>query len=233
MVFDYSKGMVSYMVLNLIFMGPQGAGKGTVAQAVEEKYGLAPVSTGDLCRVEIASGSELGKEVATIINAGNLVSDEQIIKMLENKLKLLIAEENFKGFTLDGYPRNLSQAEDLEKTLIKLNQTLSAAIYIETSKENSLKRLSGRWTCKKCKKIYNELSIPPKVHGKCDVDGTDLYQRDDDKPDAIARRLEIYHTQTAPLIDYYKEKGLLKSYDGNCSPQESIERAIEVVEELK
>jgi len=227
-----NKGKVSKMVLNLIFMGPQGAGKGTVAQAVGEKHGLIQISTGDLCRAVVASGSELGKEVGEIINAGILVNDELIGKMFESKLRELSEAENFKGVILDGYPRTIEQGKQLDIILERVNQKLNAVIYIETSKENSLERLSGRWTCKACKGIYNAKTAPPKIAGKCDLDGAELYQRDDDTPEAITQRLEIYHNETAPLIEYYKEKGLLKSYDGNCPPAESINRGMKLVEEL-
>ena len=220
------------MVLNLIFLGPQGAGKGTVAQAVGEKHGLVQVSTGDLCRAEITSGSELGEKMKVIYDAGQLVGDDLIAEMFESKLRKLSEAQDFKGVILDGYPRTIAQGKQLDIILDKVGQKLNAVIYIETSRENSLKRLSGRWTCKKCGKIYNEITNPPKEKEKCDADSVALYQRDDDKPEAIMQRLEIYHKETAPLIDFYKEKGLLKSYDGNCPPQESISKGLELVEEL-
>ena len=220
------------MVLNLIFLGPPGAGKGTVVQAVSEKYSLVQISTGDLIRAEVASGSELGKELGEIINRGELISDEQMAQMLEAKLKELASGENFNGVILDGFPRTVPQADELANIFGRLEQELNAVINIESSEENIVKRLSSRWTCTKCKKIYNTLSIPPKVEGKCDIDGADLFQRDDDKPETIKARLGQYNEKTAPLINYYKEKGLLKSYDGNVSPAESIAAAEKLLEEL-
>jgi adenylate kinase len=233
MVFDCNKGMVSKMVLNLIFLGPPGAGKGTVAQAVAEKNSLVQLSTGDLIRAEVALGSDLGKELEEVINRGELISDEQIGQMIEAKLKDLSSQENFGGVILDGFPRTGPQADELSSIFARLKQELTAVIYIETSEENVVKRLSSRWTCTKCKKIYNLLSIPPKVEGKCDLDEADLFQRDDDKPETIKARLAQFNEKTAPLIEYYKEKNLLKSYDGNVPPQESISAAEKLIEELK
>ncbi|MDD3083457.1 MAG: adenylate kinase [Candidatus ainarchaeum sp.] len=221
------------MVLNLIFLGPPGAGKGTVAQAVSKKYSLVQISTGDLIREEVSSGSELGKELGEIINRGELISDEQMAQMLELKLKELSSQENFNGVILDGFPRTVPQADELANIFGRIEQELKAVINIESSEENIVKRLSSRWTCSKCKKIYNTLSVPPKVEGKCDVDGADLFQRDDDKPETIKARLAQYNEKTAPLINYYKEKGLLKAYDGNVPPQESIEAAEKLIEGLE
>jgi adenylate kinase len=218
-------------MLNLIFLGPPGAGKGTVAQAVAEKFSLLQVSTGDLIRAEVSSGSELGKELEKVINAGQLVSDEQIAQMLEEKLKK-VYEEEAKGVILDGFPRTIPQANELENIFSRLGEELSAVIYIESSEENIVKRLSARWTCSKCKKVYNSITNPPKVEGVCDLDGSTLIQRDDDKPETIKARLKTFEEKTSPLLDYYKEKGLLKSYDGNVSPQESIAKAEELIEEI-
>ncbi len=220
------------MVLNLIFLGPPGAGKGTVAQAIADKYSLIQLSTGDLIRAEVASDSELGKEMALIINEGKLISDGQISKMLEQKLKSLAEKENFNGVILDGFPRTIPQADELQNIFSRLNQELAAVIYIESSEENIVKRLSSRWTCSKCKKVYNSITNPPKLEGVCDLDSSPLIQRDDDKPETIRKRLEVYQKQTSPLIKYYKEKALLKSYDGNVPPKESIIEAEKIVEKL-
>lgn len=220
------------MVMNLLFLGPPGAGKGTVAQAVSEKYGLVQLSTGDLVRAEIKSGSDLGKELAEVINAGNLVEDNQISKMFEQKMKFLLENKNFSGVILDGFPRTIPQTKMLEEILEKLNQKLTAVIFIETDDENIIKRLSSRYTCPKCKKVYNSITLPPKVEGICDLDGSPLIQRDDDKPEVIKKRLVEYREKTAPLIEHYEKKGLLKSYDGNVPPKESIELAEKLIDEL-
>jgi adenylate kinase len=220
------------MVLNLIILGAPGAGKGTVAQAVSNKFGLVQVSTGDLIRAEVASGSELAKELQDIMSSGGLVGDELVAKMLEAKLKELSAKEDFSGVIFDGFPRTIPQADELEHILLRLEQKLDVVINIESSEENIVKRLSSRWSCPKCKAIFNSVTNLPKEEGKCDLDGEALFQRDDDKPEAVKQRLVQYNKKTAPLIEYYKEKGLLKSYDGNCTPQESIERGMKLVEEL-
>ena len=220
------------MVLNLIFLGPPGAGKGTVAQAVADKFSLAQVSTGDLIRAEVASESNLAKELQEIMSSGRLVSDELVAKMLEAKITELSSGENFGGVIFDGFPRTIPQANELENILIRLEQKLDAVINIESSEENIVKRLSSRWTCTKCKQIYNTVTNPSKEEGKCDLDGEELFQREDDKPETIRQRLSQYNEKTAPLINFYKEKGLLKSYDGNVPPAKSIAKGIELVEEL-
>jgi adenylate kinase len=219
------------MVLNLIFLGPPGTGKGTVAQAVTEKYGLEQISTGDLIREEIASNSDLGKELAEIVNKGQLISDEQMGKMLEEKLKELSSREDFRGVILDGFPRTVPQAKELENILSRVNQKLNSVIYIESSEEEIVKRLSSRRTCAICKKVYNLVSMPPEIEGKCSCGG-DLIQRDDDKPETIRKRYETFLEKTSPLINYYEEKGLLKKYDGNVPPKESIDSAMKIIEEL-
>ncbi len=220
------------MVLNLIFLGPPGAGKGTVAQAVMNEYKLTQVSTGDLIRAEIASASVLGKQLAEVVNKGQLVNDDQIAQMLEKEIKVQAAKKTFNGFILDGFPRTLPQAPMLETILGKVNQKLTAVIYIESSKESVVKRLSSRWTCEKCKKVYNTLTIPPKNKGVCDDDGAKLIQRDDDKPETIAKRYDTFLEKTSPLIKYYEDKKILHKYDGNVSPEESIKSAEEIIKKI-
>jgi len=220
------------MALNLIFLGPPGAGKGTVAQAVMDKYKLTQVSTGDLIRAEMASGSNLGRELAEVVNKGQLVNDDQIAQMLEADLKAKAAKADFSGFILDGFPRTLPQAPMLENILGKVNQKLTAVIYIESSKESVVKRLSSRWTCEKCKKVYNTVTIPPKRAGLCDDDGAKLMQRDDDKPETIAKRYDTFLEKTSPLIQYYDKKGLLHRYDGNVSPADSVAAAENIIAKI-
>ena len=220
------------MALNLIFLGPPGAGKGTVAQAVMDKYKLVQASTGDLLRAEIASGSELGKKLSEVMNAGHLVSDELVREMLEKDLKKKVAAPGFSGVIFDGFPRTLSQAPMLEDILAKVNQKLTAVVYIESSKESVVKRLSSRWTCEKCKKVYNVVTVPPKKAGVCDDDGAKLMQRDDDKAETIAKRYDTFIEKTSPLIEYYKKKGLLKSYDGNVPPAASIAAAESIIAKI-
>jgi adenylate kinase len=217
------------MVLNLIFLGPPGAGKGSVAQAVSDKHGLLQVSTGALVREEVASGSELGKEMGEIINAGNLISDEQVNQMLEAKLRSLTTQD-FKGFILDGFPRTIPQAEELENILQRINQKLNAVIYITSDEEAVVKRNSSRVMCRICNRVYNLVANPP-PNGKCECGG-ELYQREDEKEEVVRSRYQVYLEKTAPLIGFYKEKGLLKEYDGNVPLQESIDRGMKLVEEL-
>ncbi|MDD3085625.1 MAG: adenylate kinase [Candidatus ainarchaeum sp.] len=220
------------MVLNLIFLGPPGAGKGTVAQAVMDKYKLVQVSTGDLLRAEIASGSELGKKLAEVMNAGQLVSDDLVSEMLLKDLTKKASNPDFNGVIFDGFPRTQSQAPMLENILLGINQKLNAVIYIESSKESVVKRLSSRWTCEKCKKVYNTVSLPPKSEGICDDDGGNLIQRDDDKPETISKRYDTFIEKTSPLIDYYKSKGILYKYDGNVPPVDSIKAAEEIIRRI-
>lgn len=220
------------MVLNLIFLGPPGAGKGTVAQAVMDKYKLVQVSTGDLLRAEIASGSNLGKKLAEVMNAGKLVSDDLVSEMLSRDLKKKVADPNFNGVIFDGFPRTESQAPMLEKILKEFNQKLDAVIYIESSKESVVKRLSSRWTCEVCKKVYNTVSFPPKIDGVCDDDGAKLIQRDDDKPETIAKRYDTFIQKTSPLIKYYEGEGLLYKYDGNVPPAPSIAAAEKIIAKI-
>lgn len=220
------------MVLNLIFLGPPGAGKGTVAQAVMDKYKLVQVSTGDLLRAEIASGSELGKKLAAVMNAGKLVSDDLVSEMLSKDLANKIKNPDFNGIIFDGFPRTQDQAPMLESILAKFNQKLTAVIYIESSKESVVKRLSSRWTCEKCKKVYNTVSLPSKSVGICDDDGANLIQRDDDKPETIAKRYDTFIEKTSPLIKYYEAKGLLHKYDGNVPPGPSIEAAEKIIAKI-
>ncbi len=220
------------MVLNLIFLGPPGAGKGTVAQAVMDKYSLIQISTGDLVRAEVASGSLLGKEIGEVINKGNLVEDNLIGQMFEKYLKEKVSSSSFNGFILDGFPRTLPQADMLKGILERLNQSLTAVIYIESSKESVVNRLSSRWTCEKCKKVYNTVSLKPKVNGVCDVDGAKLIQRDDDKPETIAKRYDTFLEKTLPLINYYEKEKLLYRYDGNVPPGPSIDAAEKIIEKL-
>jgi len=220
------------MVLNLIFLGPPGAGKGTVAQAVMDEYKLVQVSTGDLLRAEIASGSELGKKLSEVMNAGQLVSDDLVSEMLSKDIKQKVSNPNFNGIIFDGFPRTLAQAPMLENILAGVNQKLTGVIYIESSKDSVVKRLSSRWTCGVCKKVYNTLSVPPKVEGVCDDDGANLIQRDDDKPETIAKRYDTFLEKTSPLINYYTEKGLLHKYDGNVPPAPSIAAAKAIIEKI-
>lgn len=221
------------MILNLIFLGPPGAGKGTVAQAILKKYSLVQISTGDMIRAEISSGSDFGKKLLEITSKGGLVPDNIVGEMIKKELLKVVSNKGFKGVIFDGFPRTISQAQMLESILKELKQSLNAVIYIESSKENVIKRISARWVCPVCKKSYNVLTLPPKKMGVCDLDGAKLIQREDDKVETVSLRYDLFIEKTMPLIEYYEKKGLLIRYDGNVSLQESIEVAESIVRKLK
>ena len=185
--------------MNIIIVGPQGCGKGTQAENIVKEYGLKHTCTGDALRAEIASGSDLGKQVAELINAGKLVSDELVNNIIKNALET----NKEQGLLLDGYPRTKAQAEFLAE-----NAQIDAIIEIHISDEEAVNRISTRYNCPKCKAVYNTNTKPPKEEGVCDNDGTALFQRDDDKPDEIRKRLADYHAQTEPIIGFFEGKGV-------------------------
>jgi adenylate kinase len=200
--------------LNLILLGPPGAGKGTQAERLREDFSLAHIATGDMLRAEVAEGSELGKEAQRYMTAGELVPDEVIIGMIAQRIAAPDARD---GFLLDGFPRNVAQANALREKLAELQRQLLAALYIEVSDDEVVRRLGGRRVCAKNGHVYHLEFDPPKHEGICDQDGSRLVQRDDDKEETIRRRLQVYHQQTAPLIDYYEQAGLLRRFDGSRS----------------
>ncbi len=215
--------------MNLIFLGQQGAGKGTFAQYISEKKGYVQIGAGDLLRAEINAESETGKKVKEIINAGKLVSDEIIAELVAKKIE----KEKNKGIILDGFPRTLKQAELLEGILEKLNLKIKAVINFSVSDEITFERIGGRLNCKNCGKVFHKKFLPPKEEGKCDECGGDLITRDDDKREAIKQRLEAYKEQTKPLINFYKEKGLLKEFNAEPIFEElkpDFEKLIEEIE---
>jgi adenylate kinase len=195
--------------LNLILLGPPGAGKGTQASRLTEDFGLPYIGTGDLLREHTSNGSELGRKAREYMTQGRLVPDELVIAMILEKIE----DEGADGFLLDGFPRNIPQADALAEEMERRGRRLTAALLIEAPDEIVVERLSGRRQCKDGH-LYHVEYDRPKHEGVCDRDGMPLVQRDDDKPDAIRKRLEIYHAQTAPLIDYYDERSLLRRFDG-------------------
>jgi adenylate kinase len=201
--------------LNLILLGPPGAGKGTQAEKLKADFGLPYIGTGDLLRKHKAEESELGREAAGYMDAGDLVPDELVIRMILGE----IAERGREGFLLDGFPRSVGQAEALTGALGDNGQHLTAAVLIHADDDVVIQRLSGRRQCKSGH-LYHVDFDPPKNDGFCDQCGKPLYQRDDDKPDTIRKRLATYHAKTEPLIDYYEERGLLQRFDGNRPPDE-------------
>jgi adenylate kinase len=202
---------------NLVLLGPPGAGKGTQAERLIDDFELPYYATGNILRDAIASGSELGKQAKEIVDAGDLVPDDLIFKVIEERLDSPEAKD---GFLLDGFPRTIGQAELLEQALDKRGRRLTAALLIDAPDEEVIRRLSGRRTCVKNGHVYHVEFDPPKREGVCDQDGSRLVQRDDDKPETIKKRLEVYHEQTEPLIEWFEERGQLRRFDGTRTPEE-------------
>lgn len=200
--------------MRLVLLGAPGAGKGTQAKMLVEKYAIPQISTGDLLRAAVAAGTPLGKEAKSYMDKGELVPDSVVLGMVEERLK---QDDCKKGYILDGFPRNTKQAEALDNMLSSLNMSLTAALSIDVPFEDLMKRLTGRRTCKACGQMYNVYFNAPKKESVCDKCGGELFQRDDDKEETIKKRLEVYNAQTAPLIDYYGKKGILKSVEGTGS----------------
>jgi adenylate kinase len=207
----------------IIFLGAPGAGKGTQAASVARKLDLVHIATGDLFRQALEQGTELGIKAKSYMERGVLVPDQITIEMV---LERISAPDSAGGVILDGFPRNLKQAQALDEALSKQGKAIDKVVYIKVSEEELLKRLSGRWICRRCQAPYHATDSPPKVWGKCDKCGGELYQRPDDTEESVKKRLEVYSAQTAPLIDYYRQAGRLLEIDGEGGVDEVGKRIV-------
>lgn len=215
--------------MNIILLGPPGAGKGTQAKRLQEKYGLVQLATGDMLRAERASGSELGRRVQTIMDAGNLVSDDIMIALIANRIG-----GAGKGFILDGFPRTVPQAEALDTMLAHKGLKLDRVIEMTVDETALVDRLAGRFTCAKCGASYHDRNHHPKQEGVCDVCGSkDFVRRADDKPEAVKTRLDAYRRQTAPILPYYRGKGILTQIDGMADIDDVTRQIESVLAELR
>lgn len=197
--------------MNLILLGPPGAGKGTQAKKLIDAYGIPQISTGDMLREAVKNQTELGIEAKKFMDAGKLVTDEIVIGLAKDRMGQPDCE---KGFMLDGFPRTVPQAEALDKVLEEMGRKIDHVVSIEVPSSELLGRLTGRRTCKECGSGFHVMFDPPKVEGKCDKCGGELYQRDDDNEETVSNRLSVYEDSTKPLIDYYQAKALLRPIDG-------------------
>ncbi len=203
--------------LNLILIGPPGAGKGTQAERLQEDFRLPFISTGDMLRANVKDGTELGKAAKAHMDTGGLVPDDLIVAMAAERLD---EDDTQDGFILDGFPRTTTQAEALEHQLDAEGRRITAALLLEVPDAEIIKRIAGRRVCVKAGHNYHVDYDPPKIPDICDQDGSRLIQRDDDRPEVVQKRLAVYHDQTAPLVDFYDERGLLRRVDGTRAPVE-------------
>lgn len=208
--------------MKIIMLGAPGAGKGTQAKQIAGKYSIPHISTGDIFRANIKNGTDLGKKAKEYMDQGLLVPDELTCDLVMDRIQ---QDDCKNGFVLDGFPRTIPQAEALDAALTKIGEKMDYAIDVDVPDENIVSRMSGRRACLDCGATYHIVSLPPKTEGKCDHCGSDLVLRDDDKPETVQKRLTVYHEQTQPLIDYYKNQGILKSVDGT-QPMEAVFTAI-------
>ncbi len=208
--------------MKIIMLGAPGAGKGTQAKQIAAKYSIPHISTGDIFRANIKNGTELGKKAKTYMDQGLLVPDELTCDLVMDRIQ---QDDCKNGFVLDGFPRTIPQAEALDAALEKIDQKMDYAIDVDVPDENIINRMGGRRACLNCGATYHIVSIPPKKEGICDHCGNALVLRDDDKPETVKKRLDVYHEQTQPLIDYYAKQNILKTVDGT-QPMEAVFDAI-------
>lgn len=207
-------------------LGAPGAGKGTQAKMIADKYGIPHISTGDIFRANIKNGTQLGMEAKQYMDQGLLVPDELTVRIL---LDRVAQDDCGNGYVLDGFPRTIPQAEVLDKELNKLGDRIDYAIDVDVPDENIVKRMGGRRACLSCGATYHIEHVPPKKEGVCDTCGQELVLRDDDKPETVQNRLNVYHEQTQPLIDFYKAKGVLKTVDGTMDMKDVFEAIVAIL----
>ena len=211
--------------MKIIMLGAPGAGKGTQAKKIASKYSIPHISTGDIFRANIKNGTELGKKAKTYMDQGLLVPDELVVDLVVDRVA---ADDCANGYVLDGFPRTIPQAEALDAALEKKGEAMDYAINVEVPDENIVKRMSGRRACVACGATYHIEHIPPKTEGICDTCGKELILRDDDKPETVLKRLNVYHEQTQPLIDYYTNSGILKEVDGTIDIEEVFNEIVKI-----
>lgn len=212
--------------MKLVMLGAPGAGKGTQAKKLAEKYQIPHISTGDIFRANIKNNTELGIKAKEFMDKGLLVPDELVLELVADRLS---QEDAMRGFVLDGFPRTIPQATNLDETLTKINSRIDYAIDVDVPDENIVRRMSGRRACVKCGATYHTEHIPPKKEGICDVCGSDLILRADDQPETVLKRLAVYHEQTQPLIDYYGSKEILRTVDGTLPIEDIFSQIVSIL----
>ncbi|WOO35008.1 adenylate kinase [Anaerocolumna sp. AGMB13020] len=212
--------------MKIIMLGAPGAGKGTQAKRLAEKFTIPHISTGDIFRANIKNGTELGKKAKGYMDQGLLVPDELVVDLVVDRIKQADCE---KGYILDGFPRTIPQAEALDNALKAIDEKVDFAVNVEVPDSDIVSRMSGRRACLNCGATYHVVTIPTKVEGICDTCGSEIVLREDDKPETVLKRLEIYHNQTQPLIDYYTKQGILKEVDGRKNMTDTFEDILKVL----
>lgn len=213
--------------MKIIMLGAPGAGKGTQAKKIADKWQIPHISTGDIFRANIKNGTELGKKAKEFMDQGLLVPDELVVDLVVDRVK---QDDCAKGYVLDGFPRTIPQATALDEALASIGGKIDYAINVEVPDENIINRMAGRRACVACGATYHIVHIPTKVEGICDRCGAELILRDDDKPETVKKRLDVYHEQTQPLIDYYTEKGVLAEVDGTKDMEDVFNAIVKVLE---